>query len=197
MNGLEKITQRIAAEANAECMNVAAEGNARCAAIKAEFEEKAQAAYEAALAQGRQEIEAQVQRQERNVRLDVKKELLGLKQDLVGTAFLMAREKLLNMPREEYVKFLAGLAAEAASGEEEVLLSEADAAAVGAEVVEKANAALAAAGKPAQLKLAAAARPIAGGLVLRAGDIEINCSIDALLSLKRDELAAQVAGILF
>ena len=197
MNGLEKITQRIAAEANAECMNVAAEGNRRCAAIKAEFEEKAKAAYEAAMAQGRQEIEAQIQRQERNVRLDVKKELLGLKQDLVGTAFLMAREKLLQMPREEYVKFLAGLAAEAASGEEEVLLSEADAAAVGAEVVEKTNAALAAAGKKAGLKLAAETRPLAGGLVLRAGDIEINCSIDALLSLKREELAAQVAGILF
>ena len=197
MNGLEKITQRIAAEANAECMGVAAEGNKRCAAITAEFEEKAKAAYEAAMAQGRQEIDAQVQRQERNVRLDVKKELLGLKQDLVGTAFLMAREKLLNMPREEYVKFLAALAAEAASGEEEVLLSEADAAAVGAEVVEKANAALAAAGKTAQLKLAGEARAIAGGLILRAGDIETNCSIDALLSLNREALAAQVAGILF
>lgn len=197
MNGLEKIKQRIAAEANAECMSVAAEGNARCAAIQAEFEEKAKAAYEAAVAKGRQEIEAQVQRQERNVRLDTKKELLGLKQDLVNTAFLMAREKLLDMPKEEYVKFLTGLAVEAAAGEEEVLFSEADAAAVGAEVVEKANAALAAAGKKAQLKLAAENRGIAGGLVLRAGDIEINCSIDALLSLKREELAAQVAGILF
>lgn len=196
MNGLEKIKQRIAAEANAECMSVAAEGNARCAAIQAEFEEKAKAAYKAAVAKGRQEIEAQVQRQERNVRLDTKKELLGLKQDLVGTAFLMAREKLLDMPKEEYVKFLTGLAVEAAAGEEEVLFSEADAA-VGAEVVEKANAALAAAGKKAQLKLAAENRGIAGGLVLRAGDIEINCSIDALLSLKREELAAQVAGILF
>ena len=196
MNGLEKITQRIAAEANAECMNVAAEGNKRCAAITAEFEEKAKAAYEAALAQGRKEIDDQVQRQERNVRLDVKKELLGLKQDLVGTAFLIAREKLLKMPREEYVKFLAALAAEAASGEEEVLLSEADAA-IGAEVVEKANAALAAAGKKAGLKLAAESRAIAGGLILKAGDIEINCSIDTLLSLKREELAAQVAGILF
>ena len=89
------------------------------------------------------------------------------------------------------------LAAEAASGEEEVLLSEADAAAVGAEVVEKANAALAAAGKTAQLKLAGEARAIAGGLILRAGDIETNCSIDALLSLNREALAAQVAGILF
>ena len=196
MNGLEKITQRIAAEANAECMSVAAEGNKRCAAITAEFEEKAKAAYEAALAQGRKEIDDQVQRQERNVRLDVKKELLGLKQDLVGTAFLMAREKLLKMPREEYVKFLAALATEAASGEEEVLLSEADAA-IGAEVVEKANAALAAAGKKAGLKLAAESRPIAGGLILRAGDIEVNCSIDTLLSLKREALAAQVAGILF
>lgn len=196
MNGLEKITQRIAAEANAECMGVAAEANKRCAAITAEFEEKAKSAYEGALAQGRQEIDAQVQRQERTVRLDVKKDLLGLKQDLVGTAFLMAREKLLNMPQEAYTDFLAALAAEAASGEEEVLLAEKDAD-IGGQVVAKANAALTAAGKKAQLKLAGEARAIAGGLILRAGDIEINCSIDALLSLKREELAAQVAGILF
>ena len=191
MNGLEKITQRIAAEANAECMNVAAEGNARCAAIKAEFEEKAKAAYETAMAQGRQEIEAQVQRQERNVRLDVKKELLGLKQDLVGTAFLMAREKLLNMPREEYVKFLAGLAAEAASGEEEVLLSEADAAAVGAEVVEKANAA----GK--RLTLSAQTRPIRGGFILRDEKVEVNCTFETLVRLQRAETAGAVAKTLF
>ena len=115
-----------------------------------------------------------------------------------GMKLAELRQKLL--PRVELPVadgVLAALAAEAASGGEEMLLSEADAAAVGAEVVEKANAALAAAGKKAQLKLSAETRDIAGGLILRAGDIEVNCSIDALLSLNREALAAQVAGILF
>ena len=40
-------------------------------------------------------------------------------------------------------------------------------------------------------------RPIAGGVVLRQGDIEVNCTLDSLLELSRGSLDAEVARILF
>lgn len=198
MNGIEKITQRIADECKAQCLSVAEEAEKRCAAIKAEYEAKANAAYEDRLAKGKEEIEQDVQRQDRNVRLDSKKDILAEKQNLVDSAFNMAREKILGMDQGEYVAFLAKQAAAAAStGEEEVILSEKDVGSLGAQVIAKANELLSAAGKTAALKLSAQNRPMAGGLVLRAGDVEVNCTVDALLDQCRDELAAKIVGILF
>jgi len=195
MNGIEKITERITAEANAACQEIAAAAAERSDAIRREYEEKARAAYDQALAQGKEEIEQRSQRQDRTVRLDVKKDMLSLKQELMDDAFLLARDRLLHMPQDKYVDFLARLAAQAAEkGTEEVIFSEKDAAGVGAAVLAAANAAL---GERGKLTLSAETRPMDGGLVLRSGDIEINCTIKALLEQSRSELAAQVAGTLF
>ncbi len=197
MNGIEKITERIAAEANAECMGVAAEAEKRAAAVRAEYEEKARSAYDDALLKGKAEADEAAQRVDRNVRLEARKDVLALKQEIVDTAFRLARQKVLDLPRDRYAAFLARLAAEAAQGDEEVVLSPEDAASVGPAVVAAANQALAERGARGGLTLCAQTRPIAGGLVLRKGDIEVNCTVDTLLELSRGELAAQVAGILF
>ena len=115
MNGIEKITQRIAAEAEAECGRITAEAEQRCAAIRAEYDAKAAQVYESAMAKGKQEIEQLSSREEGTVRMDAKKDLLLLKQELVQEAFSRAKEKILSMPREEYADFAAKLAASAAS----------------------------------------------------------------------------------
>lgn len=47
------------------------------------------------------------------------------------------------------------------------------------------------------LTLSAETRELAGGLILKQGDIEVNCSVDTLLELSRGELAARVAEVLF
>ena len=49
----------------------------------------------------------------------------------------------------------------------------------------------------AVLTLSAETRELAGGLILKQGDIEVNCSVDTLLELSRGELAARVAEVLF
>ena len=50
---------------------------------------------------------------------------------------------------------------------------------------------------PGLLTLSDATRDMAGGLMLKQGDIEVNCTVDTLLDLTRDELAARVADVLF
>ena len=88
-------------------------------------------------------------------------------------------------------------AAAAITGEEEVIFSEADRARVGAKTVKRANELLSASGKPGTLTLSDATRPMSGGLILKQGDIEVNCTVDTLLDLSRSELAARVAEVLF
>lgn len=49
----------------------------------------------------------------------------------------------------------------------------------------------------AQLTLSQETREMAGGLTLRDGNVEVNCAFETQLRVLREEMAAEVAGILF
>ena len=49
----------------------------------------------------------------------------------------------------------------------------------------------------AMLTLSQETRDMAGGLTLRDGNVEVNCAFETQLRVLREEMAAQVAGILF
>ena len=198
MKGIDKITSRILADAEAECAAVKAESDKHCGEIKAEAEKKAQDEYWRLVREGVKDTEQRVQRMDRTARLEARKSVLNMKQDAVTKAFELARDKIAELPERDYVGFLARQAAEAAiTGQEEVIFCERDRAAVGAKAVKAANELLAAKGMPAMLTLSDATREMAGGLMLKQGDIEVNCTVDTLLDLSRGELAARVAEVLF
>ena len=52
----------------------------------------------------------------RNARLDARQELLLAKQNVLDTAFQTAKEKLLNLPEDQYIAWLASLACKASDG---------------------------------------------------------------------------------
>ena len=78
-----------------------------------------------------------------------------------------------------------------------LILSAADRESLGEKIVAAANALAAKRGLPGELKLSDKTRDMAGGVVLRQGDIEVNCTLDSLLELSRGSLDAEVARILF
>ena len=198
MKGIDRITSRILADAEAECAALKKESDARIEAIRAENEKRAQDEYWRLVREGVKDTEQRVQRMDRTARLEAKKSVLNMKQEAVSRAFELARDRIAELPERDYVGFLARQAAEAAiSGQEEVIFCERDRAAVGAKAVKAANELLAAKGMPAMLTLSDATREMAGGLMLKQGDIEVNCTVDTLLDLSRGELAARVAEVLF
>ncbi|MGE4352949.1 MAG: V-type ATP synthase subunit E [Oscillospiraceae bacterium] len=194
MNGIEKITARIIADAQAEADVIKAEAAAKCEEIRGEYDKKAQEEYWRIVRSGVKECEARVQRLSRAAEMEAKKSVLTLKQDMVSAAFAQASEKVCAMPENDYVAFLAGLAAKAAdTGHEEIILSSRDAA-LGDKVAKAANALLGAKGA---LKVSSVTRDMAGGLILRQGDIEINCNLETIIDQYRYELASQVAEVMF
>ncbi len=198
MKGIDRITSRILADAEAECAALKKESDARIEAIRAENEKRAQDEYWRLVREGVKDTEQRVQRMDRTARLEAKKSVLNMKQDAVTRAFELAKGKVAELPERDYVAFLAREAAAAAiTGQEEVVFCERDRAAVGAKAVKAANEALAAKGMPAALTLSDETREMAGGLILKQGDIEVNCTVDTLLDLARGELAARVAQVLF
>ena len=198
MKGIDKITSRILADAEAECAAVKKESDERCAAIRAENEKKAQDEYLRLVREGVKDTEQRVQRMDRTARLEAKKSILGMKQETVSRAFDLARERIAELPERDYIAFLAREAAEAAiTGQEEVIFCERDRKSVGAKAVKAANELLSARGVPGTLTLSDDTREMSGGLMLKQGGIEVNCTVDTLLDLSRGELAAQVAQVLF
>ena len=198
MKGIDKITSRILADAEAECAVVKKESDERCAAIRAENEKKAQDEYLRLVREGVKDTEQRVQRMDRTARLEAKKSILGMKQETVSRAFDLARERIAELPERDYIAFLAREAAEAAiTGQEEVIFCERDRKSVGAKAVKAANELLSARGVPGTLTLSDDTREMSGGLMLKQGGIDVNCTVDTLLDLSRGELAAQVAQVLF
>ena len=196
MDGIEKIIERINAAAAEECAAIAQKAESDCAAIRSEYEKKLQAAYESAIEKGEKEIGLDAERILRNARLDARKELLLAKQNVLDAAFQTAKEKLLNLPEDQYIAWLASLACKASDGSGEIILSARDKG-LGEKLLAKANEALLAKGKQAGLKLSNETRNIDACFILLDGRTEVNCSVSSILEDSRQAMAAKVAEKLF
>ena len=149
MNGIEKITGRIEADAQEQAKAIAAEAEARCAEIRADYDKQAQDQYWARVRDGVKACEDRVQRMGRLAEMEARKSVLALKQEMVDAAFAAALDKICTMPQADYVAYLAKLAAQAATtGTETLVFNAKDQAACGQAVVDAANALLAQQGKP-------------------------------------------------
>ena len=198
MNGIDKITARIETEAVADAARIAGEAKTQCEAIRAEGEKKAQEGYWEKVRQGVAAAEDRVQRLAKTADMEARKSVLSFKQSLVAEAFDKAEAKLNALKGDEYVSFLAALAARAAvTGTEEIVLSAADKAAYGPKVIAQANAALKKAGKTGALTLSAGEGKFARGLVCKQGSVSVNCTVEALMAQAREDMASDVAAALF
>ena len=194
MRGTEKIIAHIQADAQAQADAILAQAEQQCASVREEYEKKAADLYGEKIRAGVKECQDKLDSQQRIAQMEAKKAVLSVKQDMVARSFSMARRQVGKLPEEQYVQFLARLAAKAAStGEEQIVLSEEDRARVGGQVVQAANALLG----NGRMSLAEDAGSFDGGLILRRGNVEVNCTLDLLVELCRGEMSAEIADILF
>ena len=193
MNGIEKITQRIASDAQAEVDRILGDARDEAGHIAASY--RAQADAEAAELAAKNE-KAAAEREERLVsaaQMEARKIQLAAKQEMVEKAYIQALDKLCALPEEQYVALLADLLVKASSnGKEEAVFSKEDRERVGKAAVEKANGL---SGK--QLRLSEETQPIRGGFILKDKNVEVNCTFETLVRLQKAETAGAVVKTLF
>ena len=194
MDGIEKITGRIAADGAQETEAILAEARAQADAIAARYDQQAARESEEILARGRRNAQERVERLASVAQLDARKMELSAKQEMLSKAYDQALEQLLNLPEQQYVTLLADLAAHASStGREAVIFSQKDRTrygkAAGTQATERRG--------DGHLTLSEQTRPIRGGLILSDGDVEVNCTFETLVRLQRGELDREVAKVLF
>ncbi len=187
MNGIDKIIERINAEARSEAEAVRSEAEKKCAEIAAEFSRSADAESKKILDAGAGASEAYYSRLVGAADMEARRALLNMKQELINEAFVLAEKKILSMPEDKYIDFLARLAKSASkTGKEEIILSAKDKSIAGAKLAELTG-----------LKISDETRDINGGLYLKDGNIETNCSVATLIEMGRNELGPQLANMLF
>ncbi len=219
MIGLEKVTGKIIADAEADARRTLAEADERCEALSAQYEAETAAEIDALREAGDRECQALIVRARSSAVMAKRNALLEARAAMMDEAYAAAERQIRAMNAEQYLELLCKmlrtalknqLESEAESlrlyGEDispagyEVLLCERDLRTYSRTLLSAFFRGLGAKLPPEvqrKLSLSETAAAIDGGLVLRCGPVETNCSLSALLAEGRRETEARVNRILF
>ena len=207
MDGLEKITARISADADAEIQAIRDKAQAQAEELLAQARAQAEKEKGELLARGRRSAEERKARLISAAQMEGRKMSLAAKQEVLDEAFRQALEEMCSLPEEQYIQLLARLAVQASStGREQLIFSPKDRTRIGKAVVMAANDALVKQVAPELpdaitdsklLTLSEETRPIRGGFIMVDGPVEVNCAFEAMVRAQREQLEKPVAEILF
>lgn len=219
MTGLDKIIDRILSDAKARAREILETAGAECRAMAEDYATRAEQIRHEIASEAETRGEAIVARARSAVAMERRTLLAQTKAALVDEAFEGAKAEVRDTDfgkyRELLIALLAGALVEETEsadralefGDEvadfeyyEVLFNEADRATYGNAVVEGAKRACRAkigAARAEKVRLSDDTADIDGGLVLRCGDVELNCSLSMLMSEMRRAMESGVSAILF
>lgn len=220
MNGIEKITEKILAEAKAAEAAALAEAKQRADGILAEGEQEADEIRDRIADRAAREGESIISRAKSTAAMTRRNTELAVRGELIDEAFAQAFSQISALPTEEYQALLSRLlgdalveqlrsAAEsrALHGDEveevavyEVLLNPADRRTLGQSLIDETRRSLTGRVDPAELAkltLSGETVKISGGVILRYGDVESNCSLETIFAQVRADREAEVGRILF
>lgn len=219
MKGLEKIIERINADAEAECASIRESAEAEIAKVRAEYDEKTAAALSELDEKTKREAENIIARAKSSSSMTRRNIIASERSRNVSAAYERALDALVSLPRDKYMTLIVTLAlaavrrhAETAEyrrekyGEAtepkpyEVVLNARDRAEIGEAVIlsMKNNHKKELGAECARrLTLSESTADIVGGVVVRAGAVEENCSLSLLIEGLHGSLDAAVYRTLY
>ncbi len=195
MQGIDRIVGRIREEAASDVDKIEKDARAQALQILQRARVNADAAYEQRLQDTERTAEEIKRRAKSTAKLAAQKTALSTKQELIGEVFDRVLDNLKKLPDAQRVKLLAGLLERYAQGGETVFYAKADTDLMET-VLRETNRALTGR-KCAALIDGGADDHISGGVLLRAGNVETNLTLEALVRKSRPHLTGEVAGMLF
>ena len=219
MTGLEKVTGKIIADAEADAREILDKAQAECDAIKAKFAAETDAEIEKLTDECDRECQALIIRARSSAAMAKRNALLEARAKLIDDAYAAAEKQIKNMNGEQYLELLCKMLRSSLKGQleeeaeslrlygediapaaYEVVLNSRDRETYGEKLLAVYREGYGARLSPAilaKLRLAPDTAPIDGGIILRCGAVETNCSLAMLLAANRRETEAKVSRILF
>ena len=218
MIGLSKITDKILAEAREDARLSEEAAEARIKEIAAEYAAKAEALKKEIDTDARHQAEELVARAHADEEMIRRSAVLEARAAMVDEVFEAAKKEILGLFTEKYLDFLFGLFMKAYRTETEsaernralygdedaleytgcaILLNERDRDRLGKALMDRVEKTFKKEGISEIPALAEECVAIDGGLILRFGSIEINCSVKALFASLRTDWEGKVVARLF
>ena len=196
MGGLDKIIGHISHDAENEVKSVLDAAKAQAESIVNDAKEKTAEECDRINKKAATEVQSILDRGRSSAELKTKQILLTGRQELISETINMVRDRLNSLSDEEDAEFITGLFAKHVPNKDAVLkLNAADMKRIPKEVldgfVKKAEEA------GAKLTVSGEAAGIKNGFVLDFGEIEENCTFDALIDQNIEELQDKVKSLLF
>ena len=193
MNGMEKITARMEADAARSLKELEEQTERQLAELRQACQVRIEQDRAAAAQRSDQAAQERYERLCSAAEMETRKLTLSAKQKVLAETYDRALEILCSMPREEYLSLLVRLLkAAGGKGDEKIALSAKDRDEMGETLVERANKEL-----NAHYTLAGEAADIRAGLVLISKECDVNCSFETLLALSREKTERGAAKLLF
>lgn len=221
MNGLDKITDRILAEAQQEADRILLDARAECERISANYAARAKQISDTHSQETARDAKEYILRAQATAANNRRNLLLQTRGELIDDVFVTTQAQVCAMETEKYGEIQVGLLCAALidqieaekyalrfSADDdtvepesyEVIMNLRDRDRLGAAVVDAAKKKLAAKIAPEKLErltLSSKTAAIDGGLILRCGDVETNCSLALIFAELRERLEAEVGRALF
>ena len=195
MAGLDAMLQKIADNSKRQCDIIISNAKREADAMLSEARKKGEKAAAAIIEKAHAQADATLQRANSAARAYKSRALLATKVAIISEVQSLAIEHLKSLPDTEYADVIKKLAIRFASpGDGELCLSTADASRLPEGFEADLNAILKQKGASLRLKIRNQA---SGGFILVYGDIEHNCTFEALLEDKREQLKDSINRELF
>ena len=197
MSGLGKILEHIKGDADAEVNKILSQAKSEAELIIEEaklegkkkvllMEEKSNSDYEALIKKG-----------ESAAKLKEKRMILESKQEVIEEMIEASRDSLTKSPDNEYFETILKMVGKYALNEEgQLLFSKSDLERMPKDFIKKLNNVLEDK-KGAVLTISDKTIPIDGGFIIKYGEVEVNCSFEALFLAARETLQDKVGALLF
>ncbi|MGI6112984.1 MAG: V-type ATP synthase subunit E [Mahellales bacterium] len=198
MNGAEKLVDRILKEGRQRADEITSNGQKKADEIIENAKQEAQKKVEAIEQKAREDAQEIKRRVRAVAEMEMRKDILAVKQQLMDQVFDQAMEQLKNLSTEEYQNILLNLFIKTVdTGREQVIIASGDHERVNQQFIDRVNQTLKEQSKTGNLTLSGESRDIKGGFILKSGGVEINNSFEAILRMEREDLEPKVAEILF
>lgn len=197
MTGLEKIIQEIEAEGKSNADRILAEAEKEADEIIASARKEAETKSAEIAEKPAQEIEAIINRAHSGAALIRRQTILNAKQKMINDIIDKARLKLTGLPDSDYFDIILKIVQKYAHKQDGIIkFSRADLDRMPKHFEKSLNKAIKDI-ENASLTISDESAPIDGGFILVYGDIEENCSFEALFSNAKDDLQDKVNEFLF
>ena len=195
MKGIDNICGKIVSEAQDKAFEIIEQAKKEAALFEDEQKSSTGLLVDSVAAAGAQKAENAKELKIKNAAMEAKRMTASKKQELIDKAFSSALNKLTSLPDDEQASLLARLAASACEddGAGELVFNKKDRERLGEKTVSAANSLL----SNGRLSLSGDVAPIKGGVIVKKGNIDFNCSFEVILRMLKEELSADVARTLF